>query len=923
MQTPLRTILLCLGALWLLESAPVALGQNSGAPATGRSVAGTQDGATLDSLIAQLGDDEYERREAASRAILILGPAVSPALEAHLAATSDPEVRFRLRYILEHIRPPERAVLLIRAARETGLAPGDLITHVNSRRVRAESELRQLLGDDPRGARLSVFGVDGPRETGPLFMGQLEELADYVAPRGPDFARALRLYAQGFAEQAYALVQSTGGPGPEEQWPQLLHARLAYTAGDAPAAFEALRGQEDSVRPIGADWNSDSVLDRSGPGKAPFLLEWKLFSEDAGPRGQRRFETHNDRDLRVQRVLVPAHRTVDALLAAAALWNQMQSELGADSDTNRVAGNQLAVCGWMLYDLDLRSECCRLVEPRSRILRTSQQGVDKWIRVETDAWLPFLNGDTQLAVDGLYEPALDILRHPPRPDEVSSLIRNPAVAARLALFLYRLGDEQKLDEALTAVNVRGHVALADYATWMLTALDGDAFAAVRRHLDAMLPNFSDGEVLPFARAAALLEYVADRPQDDVFLAARQRAAESRAADREGWVAQIEVLRRLAAGEMPAARAALAAHHGSPDAAALESTVGFRENPPPSAAAHDALRAPLLAVERREGDWLILARDRRLLRFDSASGTLEALAGAPADWFPGPLTWPWIGCQRASGRAWIYELRRLIEVTPGGGEALRLNIATADIPDLDRCIGPAFDRFANLARSAPLPAGETSEFLRVELRANRGFAADPDLPEIGSIEPVAGDPRLVQVAVRGGPEAIVDTERQRLWSSAWLAEAAGLERPPRCFARAQQDASGRTTVYLFSDQGLLVFDPDAESAQRVALPGDEPFPALVPESMPYERRDPAWVYFARVPDDGGGVYRLATATGAIEPLPLENLALPADCYRRMTRAELRRLVDERLIAAGLPDLETFVQETEARLADWEQRQQGAP
>lgn len=918
-----RFILVCVGALCLPPAAPRAFAQSPGAPATASSIAESRDGVTLESLIAQLGDDDYKRRETASRAIMILGPAVSPALETHLATTTDPEIRFRLRYILEHIRPPDRAVLLIRAAPATGLAPGDLITHVNSRRVRSESELRQLLGDDQRGARLSVFSVDGPRETAPLFMSQIEELADYVAPRGADFARALRLYAQGLAEQAYALIQASGGPGPEEQWPQLLHARLAYTAGDAPAAFEALRGQEDSVRPIGAEWNSDSMLDRSGPGKAPFLLEWKLYSEPAGSRSQPRFETHNDRDLRVQRVLVPANRTVDALMTAAALWNQMQSELGADADTNRVAGNQLAVCGWMLYDLDLRSECCRLVEPRSRILRTSQQGVAKWIRVETDAWLPFVNGDTQLAVDGLYEHALDILRHPPRPDESSSLIRNPAVAARLALFLYRLRDEPKLDEALTAVNVRGHVALAEYATWMLTALDGDAYAVVRRHLHAMLPNFSDEEVLPFARATALLEYVAERPQDDVFLAARQRAAESRPVDRERWVAQIEALRRLAGGDMPAARMALAPLQGSAEAAALESTIGFREKPPASAAAHDALRTPLLAVEYQDGNWLILARDRRLLRFDSASGALEALAAPPSEWFPSPITWPWVGWQRTSGRVWVYELRRLIEVTPGRGAALRMNVATADIPVLDGCIGPVFDRFAELAESAPPPAGETSEFLRAELRANRQFAADPDLPEIGSIQPVPGDPRLVQVALRGGPEAIVDPERERLWSSAWLAEAAGLERPPRCFVRAHRDGAGRTTVYLFSDQGLLTFDPDAESAQRVALPGDDPFPALVPESMPYERCDPAWVYFARVPEDGGGVYRLATATGAIELLPLENLALPADYYRRMARAELRRLVDARMIAAGLPDLETFIQETEARLADWEQQPQGAP
>jgi hypothetical protein len=68
------------------------------------------------------------------------------------------------------------------------------------------------------------------------------------------------------------------------------------------------------------------------------------------------------------------------------------------------------------------------------------------------------------------------------------------------------------------------------------------------------------------------------------------------------------------------------------------------------------------------------------------------------------------------------------------------------------------------------------------------------------------------------------------------------------------------VMLLSDQGLIRFDVAAEKFARIDLPGDAPHAAVIPEWAPYDRRDPRFVYCARLPEEGGAVFRYHTADG---------------------------------------------------------------
>ena len=728
-------IVLGLGAasvawLSLATHTPRALAQE----ATTSQTSPTSD--EIDKLVDQLGDESYTLREEATRQLFVHGAPAVPRLQERLARETDPEVRHRLRYILENIVPPRQAVLVIRAAPETELQPGDVITHANSRRVRDASEFRQYLISSPLGVLLRVHRAAGPREVGPVEVAQLIELNDYVAPRGERLAEAVRLYATGFAEQAYAIVCGLPQPIPEAELSEPLRARLAYTAGDAASAITLMANHTELLRASGADWSSPSYFDLLGPGKAPLHLEWVLATQ-AGPGF---YATNNDPDLRVQRILLPANRCADALeLSIGYWWRRYRAALGSDDDANRVGGNQLAVAAWMLYALDLRSECCRLIEPRSAILRQSRLGNEKWVRVETDAWLPFFAGDPQAALDRFCEPALDILQHPPRPNEQSVLTRNPQVAARVAFFLYQFPDDPRVEKGLRSVSHHLHPALTEYLDWMLYALCEKNLAAVRRDLQAILPHVSDQDVLPYARALALLEYVQARPDLEILRTARQRMAQSPVGqEREVWLAIVDALLELCQHRPDEARKALESLRERPEASVLWQTVEFLCAPPPSAANQAALQQPVLAVPMgpsRE-HWLIFSRDRRLMRFDAGASLLTALERPTPTWFPNPVTWPWLGREQSSGRVWVYCRRRVIEIMRDAQAAgLRLNLQPADISAFDRYISPHFSELAQAVAADTLEPGENSEFLRREIKANAEYCADPDLPEIGMIEHV--------------------------------------------------------------------------------------------------------------------------------------------------------------------------------------------
>ena len=911
---------ICLfGAAWLLCPVPTRAHETV-------AVQPEQAADSIDALVDQLGDEDYTRREDATRELFAQGPAIAPQLRARLLRESDPEIRHRLRYILDNISPPQQAVLVVRATPESGLQPGMVVTHANSRGVRDRSSLRQQLIRMPRGALLRVRGPAGPRELGPVEIQQLTELRDYVAPRGETLARAIRLYATGHAERAYEALCELSQPIPENELSNQLQARMAYTAGDGTAALELWAGYADDDRATGLDWSSPSYLDLRGPGKAPFHLEWAVSTE----AGREFYETRNDPDLRIQRILLPAHRLADALsLTAGYWWRQYRERLGSADSSDHVAGNQLAVAAWMLHGLDLRSECCRLIEPRSAMLRRTSRGIHKWIRVETDAWLPLLAGDSRAALDGFHEDALDVLQRPPRPSDRGALTRNPQVAARVALFLYQFPDDPRVEATLEAVSHHAHPALTDYLDWMVYALTERNQKAIRRDLQATLPRVPDEQVLPYARAVALLEYVQNKPDQEVLRTARRRVMGSPAGrGRDVWQAIIDALLELCAGRPDEARRALLPFRDRSETSALWQTAGFVSDPPAAAANHAALQRPALAVRMGLSDehWLIVSRDRRLMHFDATASVLTALGRPTPMWFPNPLTWPWIGREETSGRVWTYCRRRVIEIgRDAEREGLRVNLNTADIAAFDQYVGPRFSQFAEAVAAVTLKPGENSEFLRSEIQACGEYVADPDLREVGMIQALPQAPRVVHVALRGGPHLLVDTATGRSWTSLWIGEQLELLEPPEFFAQALWESAGDGSpiVMLMSNQGLIRFEVGTERVSRIALPGPDPYPPLVPESTPYERCDPRFVYCARLPEDGGRVYRVTLADESVEEVDMINEALPEHYYDVRLRSEIRAALDRRFTEAGLPDLQSFITDTIETVSRWTREQENEP
>lgn len=921
-----NSIALFVGLLALLPAMKSSAQNHPAAATTSASNVATSSskpaGETLDDLIAMLASDEYRLREAATHRILALGSAVAATLRERADTTADPETRYRLEYILEVITPPQMAVLICRADPRTGLSAGDLIVQANGRRVRDMQELRRRIPDYSDGGALRVLSTDGPHEV-VLDDLRLLTMADYRAPRGEVIMRALRDYATGYAERAYDTLRALPESAPAGELSPALLARIAYTAGQGKQAWPLISsfGAPLALRAgDGNEWTELSHLDLTGPGKSPFHLEWELLSQ-GGPRSYR---ASVDPDLRVQRVLVPAGRCVDAFARDSALWwSDFRLSL-ATNDEQLVAGNMLAVIAWMLSQLDLRSECCRLVEPRSEILRRSPRGESKWVRVETDAWLPFLAGDPTTALNDFYDAAVAILRRPPQPDAPNGLIRNPVIAGRIGFFLYQVPGDPRADDVIRDLMHPSHPSLRAYLDWMLYGLSEANEERITRHLGQLLSFVPDAQVERYARALVLLQYVQPKPEIEAMQAVRQRyAAAPAGADRAMWLAVLDALVALTAHQPAEALAGLEPFATRHETANLISTARFLQTPPPGSEGIATLRDLLLAVPLgNDGKrWIVLTRQRRLALFNSGSGQLAPIDRPTPAWFPGPLTWPWLGHEDASGRVWAYGLRRVIElVPPAEASAVRINLDTELIAGFDQSISPWFSRFAEDVATATVPEGETGEFLRADVLANLDFVPDPNLPELAFIAPVSESPRYLHAAMRGGANWLTDLTLNKTWSTTWVQRQLGLSEPlrfiplltPRERSALGDDPGQSDTVWLASNLGLLRLDSAADKIERMPLPGTDAFPALVPESTPYVRRDPRWVYFARLPQEGGQVYRVRTSDGVIEAVDMVNESLPPAYYVMWSRAELRRELSRQLERNGIPELNEFLNDAIERV-----------
>lgn len=931
--TPLRVFVqtvVTVGAL-LMVHATVAWGvAQSSQPASQPAVDLSANSPTLDALVQQLGSDDFGLREEATRKLIARGSGIEAYINDQLQKAIDIEVVYRLRHIRENIVAPPLAVLVVRADPETRLEPGDIITHLAARRVRSESEFAQRLSGFPQGGMVRVIGRDGPVDRGPVHLEQFDDLRDYVAPHGEPLARILRLFADGYALDAYSLLMQQPASATNE-WSAALSARIAFCAGQATRAFEMISADSGAARPQpnregGGPWSAPSGLDLAGPGKAPYHMELRLLTEG----GNDAFASEGEPDLRVQRVLVPARRFLDALARSAELWTTRYGDtLGSSGDRSyTVAGNQLAVASWMLSSLGLRSECCRLIEPRSKILRKSDGPGYGWVRVDLTAWLPFIAGDTQGAINSSYEAALDVLKQPPAAGARDAIIRNPRVGARIAFFLFQHPDDRRIEEMIAAVSTPGHPAVDEFVRWMLLALGENNESQIRRHLLELLPKLPDASIEPFARAAALLEYVREKPDAEVLSAARQRLFQTTPGEqRDLWLAIVDALIALQAGRPSDAQNALATMQNMPETAAILSTAAFLKDPPPTAANFPELAKTRLAVPvGQTGDaWIILDASRQLQHFDAKGGRLVPIPKPDPGWFPRPQAWPWLSRELSSGRVWTYSRRRVIELSPHVAKPVRFNINAEDIAEFDRSAAPFFSTLADALASIPPPQGENSEFLRSELKANGDCVADPDLHELGWIEPLTHNPRFVQGAFRGGPQWLLDTRAQKLWSSVWVARELGLPRPPMFFAQAllpnaivgqSLKTKAADTILLFSEQGLIRFDAATEKLTRLPLPIEPSAPPLIPEDVPYDRRDPAYAYFAVLPEAGGRVFRYVVESGAVEAVDLINESLPRHYFDSRTRSEIRAEIDRHFRGKDIGTLEEFLRQAIEAVTNWD-------
>ena len=899
---------------------PAGTRDGSSPSTSGRQDAAVLDQPALETLIDKMGADDFRTRDQAMGAIIALGRDAVPVLETRLGVESDPEIRHRIRYVLAAVLPPDQAVLVIRAWSDSRVQPGDILTHIDHRRIRRPAELERFKRQSSRARRLRLHGPGGTRELTEFNLESLVSTCEYRAPRGEEVARALRLYVNGYAEQAHELLSRLPPSIPPAELPPHLRAVIAHTAGHETEALSLLQDELDAAEPtdpINRPWHSPSKLDRAGPLKAPFRLEsilWRQVLAQQDDSGQAR-----DRDRFVQRVLVPANRLVDAAMRAAAMWyHDLRNRLTATRGNDLTAGNMLAVTSWMLSDLSLLSECIDLIEPRSRILQFT------WVRVQLKAWKTFLAGRPEDALNEVYNDAREIMK---KFDPRIVLIRNPDIASQVAFFLYQMPDDPRVEEMLETVTGDatnpGYLSLTHYARWMCYAIQPSNAALITKHLAEMIPHLPEGDAAQAACRLTMLQYASDKPDIEVMQSVRGYVARSQdLSDRDAWLAACDAMRLLAGGKAVEALETLEAHRASWIARGLYQTARFRANLPSTAAGQPGIESCLLAtpIGKDSREWLVLTRARKLARFDAKAGRVTSLDPPITGWYPGPLTWPWLDRDESSGRVWCYARRRVIELCPGADEPLRLNIDSQDIPAFARHVAPVFDRLAALIRGAAFDQGERSEFMRADFKVGHEYFADPDLPEVGLIEVAPADPRILHVAMRGGAHLIVERDTGRTWSSKWVAEKLGLTAPPTFFVQAVPQQA-EPLLFLMSDQGLIRFDVARQALSRIPLPGHDPFPPVIPESTPYVRRDPRWIYCARLPsaagppaENDGRVYRILIADNSVEELDMFNEGLPAAYYEIRSRADIRREIDHRLRAAGMPALLELVADARRVVAE---------
>jgi hypothetical protein len=412
---------------------------------------------------------------------------------------------------------------------------------------------------------------------------------------------------------------------------------------------------------------------------------------------------------------------------------------------------------------------------------------------------------------------------------------------------------------------------------------------------------------------ALLEWTRQHPSRNYFeLALESIGQEPDAIERQRWNRIVSAMIALAGQKYEDALALLEDCPPGADTFLMEQTARFAAELLPDAANAAAVRNPIAvrAVHGTADTFLVLTRSHELVLYDRGTGELESLAPPTSPWYPSPLTWPWIGAADASDTMWCYGVRRLGTLA-ADKPAFAMNIRTGDIPDLHRYLPGHIDTLVATAMAAPPPRGEEGEFLRGEIQANHRFVGDPDLPTLGFIESFANAPELVQVTLRGGPDVLIDLPSGRAISSESLRERLKLDIAPRFFAKpllrvnaAAPDA--KSPVLLLSTAGLIRWNRATDEVEHIPVPGEVQFPVLIPESTPYPHKDPRWAYFARLPAEGGQVFRLRVEEDRVETVNMVNESLPPNFYRAMSRQGLRDEIDLKLRTDRGYGLEKFIE-----------------
>lgn len=915
-RTPVTAAILITGLLITATTVQIAGAQPAEADAATSTHTAVED---FGALIEQLGDEDYRLREAATSALLGRGAAIRTDLQAALKQCGDPEVRRRLHYIIEHVTPPRSGMIVLNVPSDELLTAGDIITHINDRRIPDDGDLSLIANPDEQDLVVQLWTPAGPEQTRLKFLSNLRAAVKYEPKTGAILSEIIRDFANGYPERArQKLINSpilTWSQQPSDRFRALLdftvgiHNSAIERWADTPQKAAALvrPTRQFNVFTTSTIWDSPAPIDLSIPHSAPFQLQWDLWSR----AGQQPSVNSSDPDLRVQRVLVPANRHIDALVRCAGIWwSQYRHNLPSEPSIRTQAGNMLAVVSWMAYELDLLSECSHLIEPRSRYLRLSSRDINKWLRVHTDAWLPYLQADSQGALDMFYEDALRILEHPLQPNDPAVLTQNPTVAGRLAYFLYQFPGDARLRPTLEAVNHPHQSARVDYAWWMCHALRAGNFNVIREHLAALAPNLPSEVVPRYARGMALLEYIADNPTPAAFanaaeLIAQHAEPESRAA----LLAEVQTLSHLTAGEIERATETMEQAAKSPGGAILRETVAFRRWLATAPLNTLSDRPPLIAVpaDPNFDNWVVMTSSRQLMRYDGNTDQLTPITDNSSDWFPGVLNWPWLGFEPESGRVWAYTRNSLHEIN-AASNAIQASLPPDQFVEFDQAIRPVFSAFAHaLAAGRPLEARD-GQYLSSDINIPDAPVSLPSRPDVCELIHLPGDERIVHLATRNGVHLLINTVSKHAWQQQDFAQAIGVDGFQWIMPLAARDSES-PIAYLLTDHGLIELNLDSGQIKHRELPDLAADTPVVAEHLPYTRREPRYIYFATAPEAGAAMYRLDRESDTIAKLETQHFGQQRSFYRQRSRSWIRDEIDRRLAAEGIPSLIEFIETTE--------------